>query len=119
MTDTASLAEVVLPAVKSFYNGKPTSKVLWDFRKAEGRRGVTRDIEEILLYAKDHGQKRASGKTAIVSASILDFGLSRTAEILSHILELPWEIKGFQSMKEAVAWLEVSCPEELISQIRQ
>ncbi|MBU0992554.1 MAG: hypothetical protein KJ737_08685 [Proteobacteria bacterium] len=101
-------ADEQLNAMESFYEGKPTANVLWDFRKVEGARSSYMEVEKMLSYAKSRGQRRVSGKTALLTAAAVDFGLARMTEILSEVKEIPWEVHSFTSLEEAMKWLGVT-----------
>jgi hypothetical protein len=79
--------------------------VLWDFSKASLSRISSNQIETILDYIKQHAEKRAGGKTAIVVSKTLEYGMSRMIQTLSELISIPLEIKIFRSIEEAVQWL--------------
>ena len=90
---------------RQFYEGKLTKKVLWDFSKASLSRISSNQIETILDYIKQHAEKRAGGKTAIVVSKTLEYGMSRMIQTLSELKSIPLEIKIFRSIEEAAQWL--------------
>jgi hypothetical protein len=61
--------------------------------------------KKIISLVKSYGNKRPKGKTALVSNKDLDFGLSRVSEAYANIENLPWEIRSFRSMDEALKWI--------------
>ena len=94
-------------AIKSFYNGGPTHYVLWDMSDATANSISHIEIREIVGLIRMSRKGRKGGKTAIVAASDVDFGLSRMLQIL---LESPEELhqvwlEVFRSKDEAVQWL--------------
>jgi len=94
-----------MEALKAFYGGEPTSNVLWDFRLMEGNRLTSAELNQLFNFIKKNQEKRPQGKTALVAASDLDFGLSRASETYSQIKRLPWEIRAFRSMDQALKWI--------------
>jgi hypothetical protein len=99
-----------MAALKGFYGGIPTANVIWDFRGLQGTRISSEELQEIISYIKRDENKRLGGKTALVSATDLDFGLSRMSEMYAEAEELPWKIKAFRSMDEALRWLDSEAP---------
>ena len=93
-------------ALKAFYSGDPTANVLWDFRLMKGNRVSSQELEELFNFIKANRGKRLQGKTALVATSDLDFGLSRVSEAYSQIRQLPWEMKAFRTMDEALEWID-------------
>jgi hypothetical protein len=94
-----------LAALHDFYDGNPTANVLWDFRSIEGNRISTDELNKIIVFIKKRENKRPHGKTALVSTSDLDFGMSRVSQAYADIHELPWQLRAFRSMDEALKWL--------------
>jgi hypothetical protein len=95
-----------MTTLKEFYSGVPTANVLWDFRAIEGIRVSSKELYEIILFIKRHKSKRPQGKTALVSSKDIDFGLSRVSQAYADYEKLPWEMKAFRSMKEALKWID-------------
>jgi len=91
--------------LKAFYEGEPTSNVLWDMRAMEGKRIASKDIQKILDFIERHGKKRPPGKTAFVTATELDFGLSSMSSTLAGTKLLPWKMRAFLTVEEATVWL--------------
>jgi hypothetical protein len=89
-----------------FYGGDPTANVLWDFRGIEGNRISSDELRKIIVFIKQHEHKRPGGKTAMVAGTDLDFGLSRMSDAYAETEKLPWKIRPFRSMEEALDWIE-------------
>ena len=104
VTGEVSLEEL-WQTVRSILRDNPTGRTLWDLREIKAIPGYTNNIESFLSYAKRHSAKRPPGKTAIVTSTIRDFGLTRMTETFSEILKIPWEIRSFSAMEEATEWL--------------
>ncbi|MBN2107697.1 MAG: hypothetical protein JW832_09735 [Deltaproteobacteria bacterium] len=98
--------EEQLAALQEFYDGNPTANVLWDFRSIKGNRITTEELNKIIVFIKRRESKRPHGKTALVARTDLDFGLSRVSQAYADIHELPWQIRAFRSMDEALMWIE-------------
>jgi hypothetical protein len=92
--------------LREFYAGKPTPNVIWDFRSAVGERISAQEIMKIIEFIKSHGKSRPGGKTALVAGDSLSFGLSRMGQAYADNENVPWEMKAFRSMDEAIRWIE-------------
>lgn len=95
-----------MEALRRFYGEAPTANMLWDFRRLEGSRISSEELRRIIAFIRGQKDKRPYGKTALVSTSDLDFGLSRMSEAYAQSEGLPWDIQAFRSMAEALRWLE-------------
>lgn len=95
-----------MAVLRDFYEGTPTANVIWDFRAMEGTRISAAQLREIIAFIKRHEGKRPRGKTALVSATDLDFGLSRMGQAYAEGDRLPWEMRAFRSMEEAIHWIQ-------------
>jgi hypothetical protein len=95
-----------IATLKDFYGGAPTANVLWDFRAIEGIRVSSEELHEIILFIKRHQSKRPQGKTVLLSIKDIDFGLSRVSEAYANYEKLPWKMKAFKSMDEALKWID-------------
>jgi hypothetical protein len=98
--------DVQMNALKAFYSGEPTANVLWDFRLMEGNRLSSDELGKIFAFIRANQAKRPNGKTALVAATDLDYGLSRVSETLSHVQHLPWDMRAFRSMDDALKWID-------------
>ncbi len=98
----------VTNAITSFYAGDYTLKVLWDMRDATAREITSRQVEQIALLLEEYRQQRSIGvKTAIVTPTDLNYGLSRMLVSFVEIREehYPVFMKVFRTMNEALNWL--------------
>jgi hypothetical protein len=95
-----------MDALKAFYRGEPTANVLWDFRLLEGKRISLQELEEVSDFIKKNQSKRPVGKTALVVANDLDYGLSRASMTLYEIRNVSLSIMPFRSMDEALKWID-------------
>jgi len=94
-----------MDALKLFYKDFPTKNVLWDFTKMEEVNISSDEVKDIIQYTKAHADKRTEGRTALVVDTELKYGLSRMASTLAEIEDTPWEIKVFENMDAAMAWI--------------
>jgi hypothetical protein len=95
-----------MTVLQAFYGGDPTANTVWDFRAIEGNRISSEEVGKIISFVKQKVDRRKKGKTALVSGSDLDFGLSRISEVYADIENLPWQIRAFQSMDDALKWID-------------
>jgi hypothetical protein len=98
----------LMRAVESFLKGQPTQNVLWDFREAIPK-GLYRlaEVSKIAAFAKDHGELRESGKTALVASGSFSFGLISMYERFTKIENHPQTVGAFRSLDEAITWLDI------------
>ena len=99
-----------LEALRAYYADGPTAHTLWDFRGLDGPRLSTEDLHRIVRFVRREGARRPSGRTALVAATELDYGLGRMSSILSSSLRVPVEIQAFRSIEEAEAWIASAPP---------
>ena len=96
---------LVFPVVKSFYDGDPTSHVLWDLIDTTDIQFTSEEVLELVRFKPRFEGKRNPGKTALVAQEDVLFGLSRMFEIQSGIQEAPYAVMVFRSLYEAHQWL--------------
>ena len=107
-TGTGELSfDEVRNAINSFYEGSHTLKVLWDMRDATAREISSGQVDQIALLLEEYGGRSKGVRTAIVTPTDLDYGLSRMLISLVEIREerYPVFMKVFRNMDEAVSWL--------------
>jgi len=102
------LADDVLQAVQSFYDGELTLNVLWDISGADVSSIQWPDIEKIVQISVAHGDTRVGGKTAVVATEDITFGLSRVYEMIKEPEHLPFQTRVFRSLEDAKACLFAS-----------
>jgi hypothetical protein len=88
----------------------PTRYVMWDVRGGSLTEISRADWLNMLRASEPHVHGRAGGKSAIVAAADVDFGLSRMFELLAEGHELPFDIRVFRTVQEAEGWLGLSVP---------
>jgi hypothetical protein len=107
-TGTGELSfDEVRDAITSFYEGGHSLKVLWDLRAAMAREISSGQVEQIARLLDEHRGRSKGVKTAIVTPTDLNFGLSRMLISFMEIREerYPAFMKVFRNMDEAVSWL--------------
>ncbi|MBM4161478.1 MAG: hypothetical protein FJ217_10300 [Ignavibacteria bacterium] len=100
-------AEEIIEAVQALYEGVPTHYVLWDLSSADTSGFRSDDIQGIASFVKRQAHSRVGGKTAIVAAGDLSFGLSRIYEAYAAMEGQQAEVRTFRSLEEARQWLKV------------
>ena len=70
----------IIGAVKAYLADDPTSKVLWDFYRADGSGISTEDLIKLQDIVRRTAPKNVKRKVAIVVSRDLGFGISRMAE---------------------------------------
>ena len=108
VTATGELSfDEIRDAITSFYEGDHTLKVLWDMREASARKLSSRQVEQIALLLEEYGGRSKGIKTAIVTPTDLNYGLSRMLISFVEIREehYPVLMKVFRTMDEALSWI--------------
>lgn len=100
------VAEELVEAFKDFYRQEFTPNLVWDATHADLTELSTDQLRQIFSIAKDFSHLRQSGKTAIVVAGSLGFGMGRMYEIFCELDNHPIPLRVFKSREEAMAWLE-------------
>jgi hypothetical protein len=97
----------IIAAVEDYLGDDPTSKVLWDFRHADGAAVQMDD----LIHLQGIVHRLAKGKTrrqvAIVVSRDLGFGISRMAGSQAEIAGIQADYYITRSLEDAMAWLGV------------
>jgi hypothetical protein len=98
--------EQVLAQVTSFLTEHPTQFALWILKAGSLEGLVRKDLQNIVDRGRTLGESRRGGRTAIVCATDLDYGLCRMFRTYGEIAQLPFEINVFRTQDEARAWLK-------------
>jgi hypothetical protein len=85
----------------------PTLLAIWDIREASFSGVTGDDLRKVVIHARPLAESRAGGKTAIICSRGADYGLARLFQTYVELYEAPIDIKVFNSMDEAIAWLGV------------
>ena len=94
-------------AVKAYLTGEVTSKVLWDFCRADGAGILLEDMMQLQERVCRMAPAAPKRQVAIVVARDLGFGLSRMAESLGDIAGVAADYCITRSIEDALAWLGV------------
>ncbi|MEW6500016.1 MAG: hypothetical protein AB1456_00860 [Thermodesulfobacteriota bacterium] len=105
LVEGVAIAEEIIAAIEEFYRQGCTAKLLWDLSGADLAGLTMEQLRQILSVAQGYGHLRPNGKTAIVVASNLGFGLGRMYEILCELDRHPIPLRVFKTMAEAREWL--------------
>jgi len=98
-------SQELLDKLETYYQGKPTKLILWDFMNATWS-GITSDeLKHLVHKAKKYSRKR--GKTAFVFSSDIDFGIGRMIEAYAVINRYDYEFYSFRDRKDAEKWLGI------------
>jgi hypothetical protein len=98
-------ANDVSKTVVSCLTENPTRLVIWDVREASFSNVTGDDLRKVVINARPLAESRAGGKTAIVCSRGADYGLARLFQTYAELYEAPIDIKVFDSMDDATAWL--------------
>lgn len=91
----------------SYYTGTVTSLALWDLTEADLSEIQTEDLRNDAEHTKTLAEVRKGGKTAIVSANSLEYGLGRMLETFYDMEDVPFEIQVFHTINEAMEWFDL------------
>jgi hypothetical protein len=97
-------------SIRAFYQGKPSQNVVWDISDAEISELSATDVRSIAETTKQLAHSRPGGKTAIVSAADMPFGLARMYQAFAELAEQKSHVEVFRSREEALAWISFSEP---------
>lgn len=98
-------ADDLIEAVKALYASGPTPNHLWDLSNADVSSIQSDHLKDIASLAKQAAPGGRSGRTAIVSASDLGFGISRMYGAFAEMSGQSVEVRSFRSRKEAEDWI--------------
>lgn len=87
-------------------NENITKNVLFDLSQGTIAKIDIEVFMQELDVAAQSDVRRAGGKTAVVTAKDVDYGLARLYQTHSEIRYRPIEFRVFRNMPEAVQWLE-------------
>lgn len=77
--------------------------VLWDLRLATVAGLSPGDFRRLRLFVRLRSGERGGGKTAVVVAHVVDYGLVRMFELMCE--DVPLKIAVFRELVSAEAWL--------------
>ncbi len=103
------MAEDVKCWIEEYYQGDAiTMNTLWDFSRADVSRVQGDDIRDLARLVRQYAEVRRGGRTALVLAGDLEFGLGRMFSVFSAIEEVPLEFACFRDNDSAEDWLWLS-----------
>ena len=100
--------EEVLFALKAFYEGEPTRKMLIDLTNLPEIQISPQEIQELASFQLRFDGNRATGKTAILATADSHLGLARVFEDQNAIQGSPHAFRIFKSMDSAISWIHES-----------
>ena len=105
-------ADQVCRQILGFLGEKPTSRVLWDIRNGTLAKLTKQDMQHIITECGAHADKRRGGRTAVLCARPVDFGLARMFGTLAELYHVPFDIHVFGEHTEAMSWLGVNSEDD-------
>lgn len=103
--------EQMFEAQNKFYNDHPTRLELWDMSDTDMSLITIQGMRRYIDNDARLGSARKNGKCAIVVVKTLQFGMARMAETFAELAGLPFRVRIFKSIDEAMAWLTESSEE--------
>ena len=97
----------IIDAVKSYLSDNPTSKVLWDFSRADGAGISLEDLMLLYDIVRRTATENVKRKVAIVVSRDVGFGISRMAESQAGIAGITADYYVTRSLEDAMTWLDV------------
>lgn len=92
--------------LENFYEHRFTTLLLWDMSQADLQH-VTPDIlQRFVRRAAELGVMRRGGRTAVVGASALQYGLARMSGAFTEMHAAPYAFRAFRTHEQALAWLK-------------
>ena len=106
VTVTGSVdVEQVNRQILGLLGGQPTQRVLWDIRDGTLAKLTPEDMRRIISEGAALAEKRRGGRTAILCAKPVDYGLARMFETFASLYHLPFEVHVFGDSGQARDWL--------------
>lgn len=101
-------ADEILSRIRSYYAGKTTRLLMWDLTGADVGNLSASDVRNFVDLTNSLTKERAGGKTALVVATPLAYGMGRMYE-LSKDASDEYRIghRTFRDRKAALEWLGV------------
>lgn len=98
-------AQAVVAEIAEFLAHEPTRLVIWDIMQADLRHVTARDWRMIVDRIGPASAVRVNGRTAIISDSDVNFGMSRMLQSLAEGAKFPVSISVFRTAEAAHRWL--------------
>ena len=90
----------ILDILETYYRGKPTTLILWDFTNATGSRISYDELRRTAIKANRHS--RPGGKSALVFSEGAEI---RIDKILEELEDNGHEFVSFRNIEDAERWL--------------
>jgi hypothetical protein len=101
-------AEDIIQAMQESYAILPTKLTIWDARQTELAQLGAPAWRGMAKKTKDRfSPLKRGGKSAMVVARSVDFGIGRMLEAFADIEGVEFEFKVFQNMEPAMDWLGI------------
>lgn len=98
-------SQEILDKLEIYYQGRPTTLILWDLTNATWSGIATDELQELIRKAKKYSRK--GGKTAWVFSKGIDFGIGRMLEAFAEMEAYDYEFGSFRNRKDAKEWLDI------------
>lgn len=95
----------LLETLATYHDAQPTRSVLWDFSEAQLERLTGSEVSTLAQLTARQAEGRPGGRTALVFASELAFGLGRMFDQTRNVSGSPVEYMSFRDRAAALAWL--------------
>jgi len=102
-------AQQVRDQIVGFLTGEPTRYVIWDVRDGSLSQLSAEDMRMLVTAGAPHAHRRTGGRTAIICATDVDFGMGRMFQTIASLQHVPFEIRVFRDTDEAMSWLDLPC----------
>jgi hypothetical protein len=100
-------ADELLTSIREFYTESVTKRFLWDAREGS-LAGISADeFRNIARSTKKISNCRDEGKTALLGAKEIDYGLGRMYESFAEMENIPCEYRTFRAFEDAMEWLGI------------
>ena len=95
----------ILDQTRSFFSGKPTKLVVWDFTLGTAVSISNQEIKEIAKQGALILARIERGKCAIVVPKDFEYGMFRVFQVLSEMEKFPFEVAIYRDINAAQKWL--------------
>jgi hypothetical protein len=92
--------------LQAFYDNSPTPGVLIDLADLPTIQIASKEITTLAAFKPRFEGKRSPGRTAVLAAEQLHFGMARMFESQNEIQDSPHTVKVFRDIDSAISWIE-------------
>lgn len=93
--------------IATYYKGPVTRLLLWNITEADLSKLKAEEIQGGAILTKTLSNARREGKSAIVASDDLGYGIGRTLAAFYEIEDMPFTVRIFRTIEEAMKWLGV------------